>query len=162
MKVNKRELLNQFFQNIGEREGLDPEYQRKLVKHKNSASQDPKVRDIWQVKGSEQRLTASLDKNYTKQTVSKVEKKQIRRELFKHLNNTKELPEAPEATDVSETQRRESDTQKAKEIELMQMAKIRIENKEQQVKSKEMADEIRTTAVKDARKRNKSQDNAAH
>ena len=54
------------------------------------------------------------------------------------------------------------DEQRAKEIEKLEEAKIRIGKQEEMEKNKDMADEIRTAAHGEARKRNKSQDNAAH
>ncbi len=54
------------------------------------------------------------------------------------------------------------DEQRAKEIEKLKEAKIRIEKQVEMEKNKDMADEIRTAAHGEARKRNKSQDNVAH
>lgn len=54
------------------------------------------------------------------------------------------------------------DEQRAKEIEKLKEAKIRIEKQVEMEKNKDMVDEIRTAAHGEARKRNKSQDNAAH
>lgn len=45
MKVNKEEIVNQFFYNG--REGLDPELQRRLLKSRPSVSHEFKSKTIW-------------------------------------------------------------------------------------------------------------------
>ena len=83
MKVNKEEILSQFFQNMSGREGLDPEYQRKLQEHRPAYScefsTDTRI-NVWTNFGKdfdeeEKKRSKSWENKLVKQSLSKKEKK---------------------------------------------------------------------------------------
>jgi hypothetical protein len=49
MKVNKAEIMDQFFSKIttGDREGLDPVYAKNLSQYRPSRSIEPYTRNLW-------------------------------------------------------------------------------------------------------------------
>jgi hypothetical protein len=81
MKVDKNEILNEFFSRVNKDEGLlDPEYMRHLRRHRPSKSHDAHAQDIWQVEASPVAKTI-FNVIVKQEPLSKLEKKQIKRDL---------------------------------------------------------------------------------
>jgi hypothetical protein len=96
MKVNKKEIISQFFEKTGQ-EDLDPEYQKRLRKYRPTRSSECKTLNFWKDLDEEKR-PESIHIVLTIIKLSKQEKKQIR----KNLNLPKDIlsqvddQEAPE------------------------------------------------------------------
>jgi hypothetical protein len=81
MKVNKQEILSQFFQNISGREGLDPEYQWRVQNQRPSMSYVCNTKKYWPDLEDEE-TSKSCHNLFVKSHLSKKEKKQIRKNLI--------------------------------------------------------------------------------
>ena len=153
MKVNKAEIMDQFFSKMAtdNREGLDPMYAKRLSQYRPSRSIQPFAKNQWPDLVQPPR-GESIEGIMTRQEVTKVEKKQIKKKLVAAMETIERTQSMGEI--LTEEKQQKSELQYKKEIEKLNEAKIRIEGKEQRLREREIADGIKKDAqeVKDLKR----------